>query len=244
IGALATAARDDSSVVSPSGATTTPSGAAVPTSTPPNPAAPSNPAKPPAATPAPRVERPKSEPAPESPPPEPETPSAPRIPRRYGWVGVAGMLGGGLDRSSPRYGGRAWLGVRVVPHVAALVTGSTSVRPRDSKGLAASFLDGGVGIGVSIGSPSLPHLDLHGELLREQLVADARLGTRSQDWRRVAFAGLAGVDGVLPIGDVFDLVLGIDGTFRPATRVRVGSEPDGATRNFELGASAGLRGEL
>lgn len=248
IGALATAARDDATVAAPKGAppaaaATAPGTAPTPAAAPP--AAASNPLKQ-AEKPAPKVERPKSERAPEAAPaepPEPETPSSPRVPRRYGWIGVVGTIGGGLDRGAPGYGGRLWLGVRVLPHVAALASGGTSIRARDSRGLAASFLDGGLGVGVLIGSASSPHLDVHGEVLRERFIADARAAGH-QVMRRVNWSSRVGLDGVLPLGDVLDLVLGVDGTFRAATRLRVGSEWDGSTRNVEFGASAGLRGEL
>ncbi len=245
IGTLATAARDEGAAPSkgaaPAGDGAAPNGANAPSSPP---AKDSSPKKGVEATP---LERPKSEPAPEGPPPEapvPEGPSTPRVPRQYGWLGVVGTLGGGLDHGAPRYGGRAWLGVRVLPHVALLATGGTSWRARDAKGLAARWYEAGLGFGVSIGAPSLPHVDIHGELLQERFVADARARGAEQVWKRVNFAGRAGVDGVLPLGGVFDLVLGIDGFLRPATRVNVGDVPDGSTRNFELGASAGVRVEL
>jgi len=250
IGTLATAARDDSVAPSkgaaPVGEGAVPNGAPAPNgSTPPN--APSSEPSPKKNGEAAPLERPKSEPAPEGPPPEPAEPegaSTPRVPRQYGWLGVVGTLGGGLDHGAPRYGGRAWLGVRVLPHIAVLATGGTSLRTRDAKGLAAAWYEGGVGLGVSIGAPSLPHVDVHAEFLQERFVADARARGAHQVWKRVNWAGRVGADGVLPLGGVFDLVLGVDGFFRPATRVNVTEQPDGSTRNFELGTSAGVRVEL
>jgi hypothetical protein len=249
IGTLATAARDDSATPSraaaangePTASGSAPNGVAAPNVSSPKASA----SKKSAAAPA--LERPKSEPAPEAPAPEPreaEGPTSPRVPRQYGWIGVAGALGGGLDHGGPRYGGRAWLGVRVLPHLALLATGGTSLRARDAKGLAASWYEGGVGLGVSSGAPSVPHLDAHGEFVQERFVADARARGAHQVGKRVNFAGRFGVDGVLPLGGVFDVVLGVDGFFRPATRIDVGDVPDGSTRNFELGASAGVRVEL
>jgi hypothetical protein len=245
IGTLATAARDEGATSS-KGTAAAGEGTALNGATPPKGAtsasSPSSPPKKDAA--APPLERPKSEPAPEAPPSEPEGPSIPRVPRQYGWFGVVGTLGGALDHGAPRYGGRAWLGVRVLPHFAVLATGGTSLRARDSRGLAATFYEGGLGFGVSSGAPSAPHVDVHGEFLQERFVADARARGAHQVWKRVNWAARVGADGVLPLGGVFDLVLGVDGFLRPATRVNVGEERDGSTRNFELGASAGVRVEL
>jgi hypothetical protein len=169
-------------------------------------------------------------------------PSAP--PRRYGWLGIVGTIGGGLDHGGPRYGGQLWLGVRVVPHLAALVSGGASVRPRDASGLSARWLDGAVGLGVSAGAASSLHADLRAQCLVEDFVADVKSDLGAERDSRVTLGARLGADGVLPLGDSFDFVLGVDGTLRPATRVHIGGESDGATRNFELGASAGIRGEL
>lgn len=251
IGTLATAARDDAAAAPAKGATpgdaTSANGASAASgATAPNATSSPKEAVPKKNGEAPKLERPKSEPVSPALPPEsaePEGPSSPRVPRRYGWLGVVGTLGGALDHGAPRYGGRAWLGVRVVPHVALLATGGASLRARDAGGLAATWFEGGGGLGVSILAASAPHVDLHGEVLQERFVADARHNGH-QVWKRVNWATRIGADGVLPLGDVVDLVLGVDGIFRGATRVNVGSQSEGSTRNVELGASAGVRVEL
>ena len=233
IGSLATAARDD----------------AVPKTTPaevtpeakPSPA----PEKKPEAKPAP-VTAPKAVVVPvvNEPSEPPASPSRPSVPRRYGWVGVVGTVGGGLDRGSARWGGQGWLGVRVLPHVAVIGSGGMSVRPRDDNGVAARFIDGGLGAALLLGPKNSLHAALRGQFLLENFKADARTDAGSDQQSRVTAAGRIGVDGVLPLGDVVDLVLGADMTFRPWTAVSVGGHHQGATRNAELGASAGLLFEL
>jgi hypothetical protein len=238
IGSLATAARDE----------------AVPKTAP-------KPEPKPEATPEPKPET-KPETKPEPPPPPvtapkatpvvvgnepvepPSEPGPPSSPRRYGWIGVVGTAGGGLDRGGARWGGQLSLGVRVLPRLAALASGGASVRPRDAPGLMARWIEGGVGAAVLIGPKNGPHLDLRGQLLLEQFWADAESDAQSQHMTRVAFGGRVGADGVLAVGDIVDVVVGVEMTFMPPTSVNIGDQSAGASRIAELAASAGLRFEL
>jgi hypothetical protein len=232
IGSLATAARDD----------------AVPKAvTKPEPKPEANP-------------EPKPEKAPEPPPPPVTAPKAVAVPvvnepvetpaphatspRKYGWIGVVGTVGGGLDRGSARWGGQGWLGVRVLPHLAAIASGGVSVRPRDAQGFLARWIDGGLGLALMLGPKDGLHADVRGQLIFEDFTADVVSDAGTAQQSHFTMGGRAGADGVVPLGDFADFVLGADMTFRPWTAVHVGGQNQGATRSAELGASAGLRFEL
>jgi hypothetical protein len=233
IGSLATAARDDAVPGTPLKPEPKPEPERTPEPTKPEPPPP--PLTPPKATAVPVVNEPVE------PPPHP---SGSTTPRKYGWIGVLGTVGGGLDHGSARWGGRGSVGVRVLPHLAVLAAGGASLRPRDSRGLAARWIDGGVGAAILLGPKSWLHADLRGELLLQDFSANVQSDAGSDEESRITFGGRVGADGVVPLGDVVDLVLGADMTFMPATKIRVGGEGAGSTRNAEVGASAGLRFEL
>ena len=165
------------------------------------------------------------------------------VPKR-GWVGIVGTVGGALDHGSARFGAQLDVGVRVVSHLHVLVSGGASARPRDGSGLAPEWLDAGVGLGASLGPPELFHVDAQAQLLVEQFSAHVRAARGNDENSRTTARGRFGVVGVLPLGDVFDVVLGATLAVGPATVIHVGGAPDGATRNAELGAAAGLRLEL
>lgn len=237
IGSLATAARDDAVPGSAPAAAT--SAEAKPEPKPeakpePKPEPPPPPLTPPKATVVPVVNEPV----------EPRHPSQPTVPRKYGWIGVVGTAGGGLDRGGARWGGQGWLGVRVLPHIAAIASGGASLRPRDAQGVAARWINGGVGVAAWVGPKDSLHADFRGELLVENFKANVESDAGTDQHTRVSPGARVGADGVLPLGDFFDFVLGVDMTFRPSTTVRVGGQYMGATRNVELGASAGFRVEL
>jgi hypothetical protein len=203
-----------------------------------------------AAAPEPPAPKPKPEPPPPkpiSPPPaEPKHEAAP--PRsgggfKRGWVGIAGMLGGGLDRGKARYGAEVAVGVRIVPHLGVVVSGGASTRARDDKGMKPEWLEAGVGLGVSLGPLDTFHVDARLQVLAEQFTANAYVGVNDERSRTSA-AWRPGLDAVLPLGGIVEVVAGAEGTLRPATRVHVGGNADGSTRNFELGATLGLRLEL
>jgi hypothetical protein len=217
IGTLTTAARDDAGVAQP-----------------PEPEPAPEPAPPP--LPAPK---PTPAPPPREPEPEPERSSPPR-----GWVGLAGMLGGGLDRGPARYGGELFVGVRLVPPFSLVLSGGASTRGRDALGLLPTWLDAGVGVALTVFPPRSFHLDLRALVIAEQFSADAKNAGRSQVRNRITPGGRFGVDAVVPLAGMFAVVVGAEGTARPATRVRVIGLGNGATRNFELGAIAGFRVEL
>ena len=235
IGSLATAARDDAVPKSASSATTngTTNPKPAPAKEPPSRPVTAPPTKPVPVVVAPIV--PKEAPRPNG---------GPSAPRRYGWIGLTGTVGGGLDRGSVRWGGQAWAGVRILPHFAAIASGGASVRPRDDEGLAARWIDGGLGIAVLLGPKNSLHADARGQILLESFSANAERDGQIDKMNRVNVAGRFGADGVLPLGNVVDLVLGADMTFRPATKVLIGEHHVGASRNAELSASAGLRFEL
>jgi len=235
IGSLATAARDDA--VPKSAPSTTTNG-----TTNPKPASAKEPPPPP-------VTAPPTKPvpvvvAPIVPKEAPRPNGGPSAPRRYGWIGLTGTVGGGIDHGSVRWGGQGWAGVRILPHLAAIASGGASVRPRDELGLAARWIDAGLGIAVLLGPKNSLHLDVRGQILLESFTANAESEGRTDQMNRLNVGGRFGADGVLPLGDVVDLVLGADMTFRPATKLTVADQSAGATRNAELGASAGLRFEL
>jgi hypothetical protein len=235
IGSLATAARDDAVPKSAPSATTNPT--TKPDTAPTKEPAP-KPAPPPPTKPVPVVVAPvkPKEPAPRK--------GAPSAPRRYGWIGLTGTVGGGLDHGSARWGGQGWAGVRILPHVAAIASGGLSLRPRDDLGLAARWIDAGLGIAALLGPKNSLHLDVRGQFLLESFTANAESGGQTDQMSRLNVGGRFGADGVLPLGDILDLVLGADMTFRPTTTLTVGDHSAGATRYAELGASAGLRFEL
>jgi hypothetical protein len=197
------------------------------------------------------------EPEPKKPPPAPPPPAPvpvvtpkpkptppPRAPLSRGWMGLASTLGGGLDRGAPRYGARLTAGIRVVPHLAAIVAAGASFRARDEQGLAAQWLDAGAGLSFALLPPERSHLELRLELLAEQFSADVvNEGDRASDVRTV-LATRAGGDAVFALAGPVELVLSGEATLRPATTLYVRGERAGATRNFELGAAAGLRLEL
>ncbi len=216
IGTLTTAARDD-----------------VKASPPPAP-------EPPPKPPPPPPPEPKPSPVP---PPEPEREPEPFAPSG-GWVGIAAMVGGGLDRGPARYGGELGVGVRLVPHLSAVLTGGASTRGRDGLGLLPTWLDAGVGLALTLGSPRSFHVDLRALVIAEQFSADAQNTTGAVERSRTTAGARFGVDAVVPLAGMFAVVVGGEGTARPATRVRITGIGNGATRNFELGAIAGFRVEL
>jgi hypothetical protein len=198
---------------------------------------------------------PSSSPEPTPPPSPPPTPvpkpqpqpQPDRRPERAvgrGWVGISGVLGGGLDRGSARYGGELGVGLRLLPHLSLVLAGGASTRARDELGLRPTWLDAGVGLAVTLGPPRSFHLDLRALVIAEQFSADVRHAGQAAEMSRTTVGGRFGVDGVVPLVGILDLVVGGEGTARPATRVRVTGKADGATRNLELGAIAGLRVEL
>jgi hypothetical protein len=235
IGSLATAARDDAV---PKSAASAPQAGATKPEPPPAKAAPARPATPPPTKPVSVAVAPPSthEPAPPH--------RGPSRPRQYGWLGLTAGVGGGLDRGAARWGGQAWAGVRILPHVAAIASGGAWLRPRDDQGLRARWIDAGLGIAALLGPSNSVHLDVRGQALLESFTAHAERDGATDQMNRLSLGGRFGADGVLPLGDVVDLVLGADMTFRPATKTTVAGHSAGATRNAELGASAGLRFEL
>jgi hypothetical protein len=214
IGSLTTAARDDAA-------------ASVKPEPPPPP-------EPPPAPP------PQPKPAPEPKPAPVEAPS----PSGHGWVGINGMVGGGLDRGPARYGAALGVGVRLVPHLSVVLTGGASTRGRDELGLLPTWLDAGIGLSVTVGPPRTFHVDLRALVVAERFSVDVKHGERSDERSRTTPGGLFGVDAVIPLATVFDLVVGGEATTRPATRLHVIGTANGATRNLELGAIAGFRFEL
>ena len=234
IGGLATAARDEDAPGTPSG--------------PPSAAAAAAAAAPPATTPAP-APPPKSAPAapppaatPEPNAPEPTPAPTPTRASSRGWIGLAAVVGGGLDEGPARYGGRFVAGLHVIPHVSAVVSLGASKRPRDAHGVVAQWLDAGVGASLTLFSPESSHLELRAEVLAEQFSAEAadNPGAGSSGIR-TRVAGRAGVDGVLRIIGPVSLVGAGEATFGAATILKVGDEGVGATRNLELGAALGPR---
>jgi hypothetical protein len=206
---------------------------------------------------------PKTEPEPEPPkpppPPPPPPPAPPPVPIiapsakptapppatvGRGWIGLGGTLGGGLDRGAPRYGGRLNAGIRIVPHLAAIVSAGASFRARDDKGLSAQWLDAGAGLSFSLLPPERSHLELRLELLAEQFTAGVVDEGEHASGIRTVVATRAGFDAVLVLIGPLGLVLSGETTLRPATTIYVRDERAGATRNFELGAAAGLRLDL
>jgi len=165
------------------------------------------------------------------------------VPKR-GWVGIVGLVGGALDRGPARYGGQLDVGVRVVSHLHALVSGGASGRFRDGSGLSAEWLEAGIGLGASIGRPAFAHVDAQAQVLAEQFTARVRSSQGDADSSRVTVGARFGAIGVLPLGQVLDVVLGGTLTVGPATIIEVGGKSQGATRNAELGTLAGLRLEL
>jgi hypothetical protein len=208
------------------------------------------PSRPPEAAPAPGAKAPAVAPPPKAPPVAPRAAAAPvvvepspvptpaPVPSR-GWIGVAGSIGGGLDEGSARYGGRLDAGIRVIPHLSAIVSLGASVRGRDAHGVSAQWLDAGIGLSFALFPPEGSHLELRGEVLVEHFSAEAEGGSGSNI--RTAAAGRVGFDGVLRIAGPISVVAGGEGTFRPATILDVDGESVGATRNFELGAVLGPR---
>jgi hypothetical protein len=200
---------------------------------------------------APASSSPEPTPPPSPPPlraPEPRPqpqprPESPRAPRR-GWVGISGVIGGGLDRGSARYGGELGVGLRLVPDLSLVLTGGASTRARDELGLRPTWLDAGVGLAVTLGRPRSLHFDLRALVIAEQFSADVQHAGEAAEDSRTTAGGRFGVDAVVPLVGILGLVVGGEGTVRPATRVRVTGKADGATRNLELGAIAGLRVEL
>jgi hypothetical protein len=87
-------------------------------------------------------------------------------------------------------------------------------------------------------------VDLRALLIAERFSVDVKHGERPAERSRTSPGGLFGVDAVVPLAEVFDLVVGGEATTRPATRLRVVGTTNGATRNLELGAIAGFRFEL
>lgn len=217
IGSLATASRDD----------------AVPKTAPePEPEPPKPPPPPPAPPHAPVV-APKAKPS--TPPPAPVG---------RGFIGLGGTLGGGLDRGAPRYGGRLNAGIRIVPHLAAIVSAGASFRARDDKGLSAQWLDAGAGLSFSLLPPERSHLELRLELLAEQFTAGVVDDGEHASGIRTVLATRAGFDAVFVLMGPLELVVSGESTLRPATTLYVRGERAGATRNFELGTAAGLRLDL
>lgn len=234
IGGLATAARDEDAPGSPSGppsAAAAAAAAAAPAPTPPPAPAPKPPpAAPPVAT--------NSEPAAAEPSPVPTPPPSPS----RGWIGLAAVVGGGLDEGPARYGGRFVAGLHVIPHVSALVALGASKRPRDAHGVVAQWLDAGIGASLAVFSPESSHLELRAEVLAEQFSAEAADNPGAGGSRiRTRVAGRAGVDGVLRIIGPLSLVGTGEATFGAATILEIGTENVGATRNLELGAALGPR---
>jgi hypothetical protein len=193
---------------------------------------------------------------PKPPPPPPQHPPVPVVaptakpappppsPLGRGWIGLGGTLGGGLDQGAPRYGGRLGAGIRIVQHLAAIVSAGASFRARDDKGLAAQWLDAGAGLSFALLPPEHSHLELRLELLAEQFTGDVvNEGEHASDIRTV-LATRAGGDAVFVLAGPLELVLSGEATLRPATILYVRGERAGATRNFELGAAAGLRLDL
>jgi hypothetical protein len=219
IGSLATATRDEAA-----------SKPATPDESP------AEPPPPPIPTPVP-VAVPPHEPTTEP------TPSPPSGPSRA-WMGLSGTIGGGLDRGAARYGGRLGGGFRVLPVLAAVVSGGASLRARDDTGLAAQWLDLGGGLAFTIWPPAGTHLELRAEVLAERFSADASNELEEQSMLRTTAAFRPGVDAVVVVAQPLAFVIGAEATFRPATTVNVQGEKAGSTRNFELGAAAGLRLDL
>jgi len=197
---------------------------------------PAEPPPPPLVTPVP-VRAPPHEPKPE---PAPSTPAGPS----HFWIGLSGTIGGGLDRGAARYGGRLGAGFRVLPVLAAVVSAGASLRARDETGLRAQWLDAGGGLAFSVWPPAGSHLELRAEVLAERFAADASNDVEQADMSRTTAAFRPGVDAVLVVARPLAIVVGGDATFRPATTVQVEGEKAGSTRNFELGAAAGLRLDL
>jgi hypothetical protein len=154
------------------------------------------------------------------------------------------MLGGGLDRGPARYGGELFVGVRLVSPLSLVLSGGASTRGRDALGLLPTWLDAGGGLAMTVFPPRSVHLDLRALVIAEQFSADAKTAGRSQVRTRITPGARFGVDAVVPLAGMFAVVVGAEGTARPATRVRVTGLGNGATRNFELGAIAGFRVEL
>ena len=81
-------------------------------------------------------------------------------------------------------------------------------------------------------------------MLAEQVSAEVHKNGRSDSGLQTAVAGRVGVDGVFVVAAPLSIVAGVEATIRAATRVHVGLDYDGATRNLEAGALAGIRFDL
>jgi hypothetical protein len=193
------------------------------------------------------------EPTPEQPPPVavpastpkktepvPPPPAAPEP--SHGFLGVSAMVGRPVDRGGLRFGGNVRLGLRLLPRLTALATAGLSTRPRDDFGLRITWVDAGAGAAFTLGSPLASHLEIRLELLVEQFSAEARSAAGAATRARVLPTLRPGLDGVLRLGSVMDLVGGVDLTGRPAlTSVNVESTERVETHYLELGASLGAR---
>jgi hypothetical protein len=234
VGSLATAVHDDTATKAPVAEVAHPTPAVAGAARPdPKPLVAPKPVRAPAGEADPEAE----------PEPEPGPGSNRNVPRR-GWVGIAGTIGGGLDRGSARLGGSLDVGVGVVKHLYVLLSAGASTRARDDSGVAPQWLDAGVGLGVQIGHPKSLHLDCTSQVIAEQFTAQARVGAERAENTRTTAGARFSAAGVLPLVAGFDFVLGGQLVFRPATRVHVTGLPDGSTRNAELGAFVGVRLEF
>jgi len=203
-------------------------------------------AKPPAAPKSSREPKPASAPSPVPVIVASEPPAQGRTKAELsrGWIGLVGTIGGGLDHGPARYGGRFGAGIRIVPHLAAIVSAGASVRGRDAQGMTAQWLDAGCGLNVAIFPPASHHLELRGEVIVEQFSAEAEKNNEHDSRLRTAAAARVGADGVLAVAAPLSLFAGVETTFRSATIVHVGGVNAGATRYVEFGAVLGARLEL
>jgi hypothetical protein len=197
---------------------------------------------------APRAE----EPVREEPPPAPLRPApSERLPPRapaaplQGWVSVSGVVGRAFSEGAPRVGGSFRVGVRLVSNLSVMVSAGASSRPRDDRGLLLSWLDTGLGLGLSLGEATSSRLELRADVLVERLSAEARSTSDVDAGGRTQPGARLGVDGVWQLSTPFAFVAGVEALGRPsATRFRVGGEDVGAAGMLEVGGVLGARLDL
>jgi hypothetical protein len=172
-----------------------------------------------------------------------ERPLASDLPTRLrGWVAVSALASRAFSEGAPRLGASFRVGVRLVPHLSAVVSAGASSRPRDERGLLLSWLDAGVGLGWALGRTTSSRLELRADVLVERLAAEARSASDVDAGGRTQPAARLGVDGIWQVASPFALVLGVEVLGRPSvTRLRVEGAEVGSSGMLEIGAVLGAR---